>query len=206
MENDYRKYYLNKPTEVLLQVYYDTSGKYKTEVFSKVEEILVERNVDFEKKNYDIVEENIIEEKSKTAGYLPLILGLLSVALTLGLINLNLDLFTSIFITVVLRLIFIAYGLSLCNDYSLQKGLWITLLILIGGWALIAINIAIIYKTADKDEKPFVNPNALLDLANENIITSPTKTEQINKEYTHCPACLKDMHGKNKCEDCNLEF
>ena len=204
MENDYRKYYLNKPTEILLQAYNDTSGKYNPEVFSKIEEILVERNVDFEKKDNGNNEKNI--EKDHPLSYLPLGIGILGIVLIIVTTNLNTGYSLAIFIGIIYRLFLILYVSTLCNENNLKKPLWITFVFYFGIWAIIAIKIAIKYKSEKNPEIGYTDPNSLLDFANENIINKAEVKKVDENNYTHCPACLKDMLGKNKCDDCNLEF
>lgn len=205
MEVNYRKNYLSKSTETLLDVYQNNRGKYVDEVYKEVEKILEERNIDFERIDFEEIEIEDKEIMKNKIDYFPMILGIISILFTFFGKNLISDLISGIAIMIAIRILFLFYCISLCNAYKLNKILWIVLVLIFGGWGMIALNFGILFKSSDMTSQ----------LENENEIdtilvpNSEIHFEQEQKNttlYTNCPACLKDLKGQNRCTECDLEF
>jgi len=209
MATNYRKFYFSQPTEKLLGIYQNNRGKYEDEVYLEIEKILAERHVDFEKID---IEENAIEDKGiieNKADYLPMILGIISTIFSFFAVKFFYSIEQNIAVPVAgliitIRIMFLMYCVSLCNTYKLNNILWFVLVLIFGGWAMIALNIAALFKTNDKSDE--LEPEDGIDsVLRENSGIAFEKVTTATA-YTNCPACLKDLKGQNKCDDCDLEF
>ena len=190
---NYREYYLPKSTDTLLNIYQTNRGKYEDGVYDAIEKILEERNVRFDR--LTIESEEIEEQASKETVYLPMILGAASILISIFSVKFISDLSTGLIITVGIRLLFFIYAMDLIKRYKMSSGLWVTLVLVFGGFGLILLNWAILFKHSGDDDETMNEEDNLL-----------VETVPVANTYSHCPACLKDLHGQNKCIDCDLEF
>lgn len=135
--------------------------------------------------------------------FTPMILGTIAIIFTFFSKNLNFDFVLGISIVVAIRTLFLFYCISLCNTYKLNKILWVVLVLVFGGWGMIALNFGI-FMSNTEDTNQLENDNDSLFAPN-----SQNDYENVQKNtmsYTNCPACLKDLKGQNRCIDCDLEF
>jgi hypothetical protein len=208
MENRYRQIYQEKSDKALLYIYQSNRSYYEDEVLETVEQILIERQVPFDK--IDILDSTTILQKE--ADNTPMIVGIISLLITFSINYFgrgSLDIFTSLTITLVIRIVFLFYTSSLANDYSLNKTGWLIAVFFFGGWALIFLNFHIFSKENSTNESLLDNYKSFSGLP----MNIKDKVEALNEEdenkkqgYVDCPACLKSLNGTNKCLDCDLEF
>jgi hypothetical protein len=213
MDSRYRNIYEKKSDSELLEIYNKGREWHTDSVLKIIEEILTERNVSFE--NEDILDLGQLKKNSVT--YTAMILGSISLVVTFSLNHyiVYIPEFYSflVIIIVICRFFFLIYTYDLTTRYSLSIGLWIILVFVFGGWAMIALNIVIIAKFAPDlppNVKSINKPNIFTFIPTENIkvITEydPRISADKKEEYINCPACFKNMNGTNKCEDCDLDF
>jgi hypothetical protein len=209
---DYRKVYLTKSDKFLLDIYKNKRNNYEDEVITTIEQVLKERNIAFDK--IEIINDKQV--KSNAVDYTPMLVGMLAILIGGLILYMNKsgdEMGFGIWYTVILRIIFIAYSINLSDKYAQNKPLWIILILLFGGWALVFQNIAFIVSNTKPDYlvlEPLSNTDTSFSILPKEIKVATVydineKVESKNG-YINCPACLKSLNGTNKCIDCDLEF
>ena len=112
-----------------------------------------------------------------------------------------------------MRLFFLIYTFDLTKTFSLHTSKWLVLVFIFGGWAMIFLNVAIIFKITPEEisDKRSLNAPAIFSFVPNDEIKISTEFDKNNQNFEkesfiNCPACLKSLNGTNKCVDCDLEF
>ncbi len=96
------------------------------------------------------------------------------------------------------RFALVMYLSDFIKPYSLHPAFWYLSTLFLGGWAMIALNIKMVFahmKSNDQMHDPITNAGL------DSIFHHEEK-----RNYTHCPTCENDLNGQKKCKDCDLEF
>lgn len=151
----YRQVFIDKTDNELLDIIHNKHKNYQKNAILDIAAILTERGVPFTMPFDETIEfRETIEAPLDYSIYSPMIIGILLVAFAIidPFVPSHGALFINITINVIIRVIVIFWSLNLCEKYKLNKVIWGLLGLLFGGWALIAINIAVWTKVPAKED------------------------------------------------------
>ncbi len=155
-DNGFREVMLKKSTEELLEIVQSQREDYQQPAIIDAENILKERGTGIDT-HVDHSEDEVSEQISHDTLVFPLIFGIIMVVLVFlkPMTSLSYETFFSInlFVNILIRLIVLVWVHLIAEKYFFRKTIWIILGLVFGGWALIAINIAVWIKQGNNLEK-----------------------------------------------------
>jgi hypothetical protein len=143
-DNGFRNSFISKTDDELLEIVQNKRSDYQDKALIDAEDILRERGILFH-----IPMSNYPSENNSPSDniFAPMIVGIIMVALAffeLPSATSSAEAFAvNLTINLVMRFIVLLWTYDLVNKYKLHKVLWMILGLVFGGWALIAINVAI---------------------------------------------------------------
>lgn len=147
-DNGFRDKMSSKSNEELLDILQHKRNDYQAKAILDVENVLKERCIEYQIAKSEEKIEPIVVATADNYIYGPFLVGI--VLGLVSLINPSIESHDAVSINLTINILFRAivlfWSYNLCERFSLNKSLWMILGLLVGGWSLIAINVAIWFK------------------------------------------------------------